>query len=355
MTDGSDDTADAAGDAPGVVEPTSETRDVPARREPIDSLVALFSAERGQELPRRFLSHLVEEERTGFDREDVRAALLIIDDADPDLRRLRFLVRVASEKHQAKFRQPALDLAREAIGGDLRESLFADTARSVAERFASAADHLRLCFRDETKVRRALNVLMLALEVLAVGARLTLEEATPVLRAALEEGTDSAAGPTNPNLARMAHLADPNLTAERLRGVLRMIEPWEQGAREAEQTRDRAAAREARAQDALAEANARVAELERLVESTRAQLADEREEQEALSRQLRDAGSLGESDVAAVRARALSFLEGRLRPVLETAREAGDVEPPRMKVTRRMIADALNDIDEEIAWLTSSA
>jgi predicted nucleic acid-binding Zn-ribbon protein len=132
-----------------------------------------------------------------------------------------------------------------------------------------------------------------------------------------------------------------------------LIEPWEQMAAEARAEREAAARREAVAREDQDDALRRVVERDDEIERLRASLEQARQELAALRDQLRDAGSAGRSDVAGVRARALSFLKGRLRPSLETGREAAEAAQPNERVMRRMIIDTLYEVDREIEWLTS--
>ncbi len=354
--------ADDAAALSSAPEPADEDHAVPTRdlaptaepdSEQITSLIDLFCAEHGQDLPRRFLRYLVDHGKDAFDARDVEDALLIIDDADPDLRRLRFLIRAASRRHKGRFREPALQLARRAVSSDLDGSRFNEHTSAVADRFASTADLLAPRLREAESRRRALSVLLVSIDVLAGGAGLSPEDALPVLRRVLPDPDDTDR-PRNPRLDRMAQLSDPNMTLDRLRGLLDFSEPWERSVSLAQADRSRALSELETSARALADEEATSRRLREEAASLQQELAAKCQEIARLNDQLRDAGALGKSDVSAVRARSLAFLQGRLRPLLETAREAGNLDPPRAAVMKRMVGDAMDDVDGEIQWLTSS-
>jgi hypothetical protein len=348
-----DDTEDTrAANLPEEQSPSNSSSTVEPTLAGPTTLVEMFSA-KGQQLPRRFLAHLAQTDQEHFDRDDVDAVLERIEELDPEFKRLRFLVRVSAEKHHARFHEDALRLARRAIGPQLRTSSMLDSTVPVLQRFESGAKLLAARINEEGPAgRRAFNVLLLGLELLAAGAQLKAEDAVPILRAALADNQDQR--PSNPRRARIAQLADPNLTVERMRSALGLIEPWERTAADAAAEARRAARVADEAGRQQEDAERRSAELGETVSRREADLDHARQEVTALRDQLRDVGHLGESDVAAMRARNLRFLQGRLRPLLDTAREAGDLKPPRDAVMRRMVADALLDIEKEIEWLTSS-
>lgn len=319
----------------------------------IDSLMALFS-EKGSGLPMRFLAHLAEHDRDTFDPDDVADTLLILDDADPELKKLRFLVRAGTLRFSGRYRQPSLDLARKAIRNGLDGSSFDDVSVPAAERLESVVACLASRLRENgPDGRRAFSELMLALEILGAGTALRSEQATPALRRAVGE-SDTLSGDGNVRRARIAGLSEPNMTADRLRGLLELLQPWEQSAAEDRRAALVAGERMRSAEAAVEEAATRVADLEALLRTQEAALEDARRECVELRNQVRDAGALGQSDVASVRARALSAFEGRIRPLLESARDAGELDPPRTKVMRRYIVDLLHDVDKEIEWLRSS-
>lgn len=319
----------------------------------IDSLMAVF-AEKGSGLPKRFLGHLVKTNAQAFDPADVESTLLVVDDADPELKRLRFLVRTASRGFGGDFKQPALDFARRAIRDDIEGSDLDDVTTSPAARLESVVGLLRPRVRDNGPVaRRAFNVMMLTIEILAAGTTLQFEDVTPVLRRALVDPDATEAG-ANLRRARLGRLSDPNLTVDSLRQLLEVMEPSEMAAAEAR----RAAAEAQRASESMREERD-AAQLERnALQQQLANLSEaseqQRQELARLRDQVRDAGALGQSDVAAARARELSLLQGKLRPMLDSVREAGELEPPRTAVIRRYVADVLREIDKEIGWLKSS-
>jgi hypothetical protein len=318
---------------------------------PVTSLPEFLAVQKGEELPRRLLRHMAAEKRERFSREEQAQALALLADADPELRRVRSLLRAARQSYDGAFETTVTDFVRAALVPVVPDS-FRDPSQSPRERFADVVASQTAALRDKATGRRPLNVILLSLEILA-DAGLSMEDAIPLLRDALGEERPSRTGRLNPRRDRLAQLADVQMTPGRLRQRLGLIEPWEQMAAEARAEREAAARREAVAREDQDDALRRVVERDDEIERLRASLEQARQELAALRDQLRDAGSAGRSDVAGVRARALSFLKGRLRPSLETGREAAEAAQPNERVMRRMIIDTLYEVDREIEWLTS--
>jgi hypothetical protein len=318
---------------------------------PIETLDAYFEAAKGDELPRRLLRSMRDQDRTSFSREELDRALALLPSADPDLRRVRSLVRASRQRFDGDFERAALDFARAAIAPMLTRTAFQEVDRPAAERFAEVVADQSLALHDKQTARRALNVMLLALDILA-DAGLSMEDAIPALRRAVASERDQ---PPNPRRERLAQLAAPGITIEQLRRTLSLSEPWERMAADARHGTESAERAEALERQERENAEARVIERQAEIERLERTLQAAQREVELVRNQLRDAGSLGRSDVVAVRARARAFLQGRLRPSLETAREAAENDPPNARVIRRMILDALHEVDKELQWLISLA
>jgi hypothetical protein len=119
-----------------------------------------------------------------------------------------------------------------------------------------------------------------------------------------------------------------------------------------------ARANEAKAYQEAAELRRSVARLEGELGSARteatelsAALEAEKTKVAALERQLQDQRLSGEADHRGTRGRMARFLRGRLLVNLEQAREATEMQPPRVDMTRDLLAQLENEIAGEIAWL----
>jgi hypothetical protein len=119
-----------------------------------------------------------------------------------------------------------------------------------------------------------------------------------------------------------------------------------------------ARANEAKAHQEAAELRRSVARLEGELGAARTEATDlsaaleaEKAMVAALERQLQDQRLSGEADHRATRGRMARFLRGRLLVNLEQAREATEMKPPRVDMTRDLLAQLENEIAGEIAWL----
>lgn len=83
-----------------------------------------------------------------------------------------------------------------------------------------------------------------------------------------------------------------------------------------------------------------------------AELVTARERTAALERQMHDERLSGQGDVRSVRGRAVRFLNGRLHPMLEQAREATELTPPRADVARDILQGLEGEIRGELEWLS---
>lgn len=319
----------------------------------VESLDEYIAIEKGDELPRRLLRHLASQDRLNFTTDEMQRALALLPDADPNLRRVRALVRAARQRYDGKYEPTVLDFARKSIAPILASTGFQDHTRPATARFQEIVASQTRGLHKKADARRSLNVILLALEILA-DAGLSMEDAVPLLRRALAEDREPE-GRSNPRREGLAQLADLRITVDQLRRTLGLIEPWERIATQSRAAREASEREQLAAQSERDEALEQLAQRERAIQELEAALQLAREDAATLRHELRDAGSAGRGDVSAARARTLSFLKGRLRPTLETAREAGEVEPPNERVMRRMLLDALRDVDKEMEWLTSSA
>lgn len=342
-------------EAPAVVSPAASepTEEFPAEdaKRPIKTLPQLFEQDKGGDLPGRLLASMVEDKRSSFTREEIDEALQLVPQFDPQLHRVRALVRTARQKHERRFDRAATDFARMVIAPELGSSGLQDLSRSVEDRFRAVVADQAPRLAEKASGVRALNLILLALEVLS-DAGLTMEQAVPPLREALPEA--QASGSSNPRRDRLARIAKVRITAEQLRQTLALIDPWERDAADARAEAASARRDANRAIAALEDARGTVAERDAVLAQLENELRQVHARVDELQERLRDAGSAGRSDVSSARARTLAMLEGRLRPILEMGREAADADPPRGRVVRRMVSDALLEVDKEIKWLTSS-
>lgn len=344
--------AGRSGDAYG--DPTDEpVADESPASPSIASLDEYIAIEKGDELPRRLLSHLASQERLSFTVEEMQRALALVPEADPNLRRVRALVRAARQRYGGRYEPTVLDFARKSIAPILVNTGLQDHTRPAPARFEEIVASQTPGLHKKADARRSLNVIILALEILA-DAGLSMEDAVPVLRRALAADREPQER-SNPRREGLAQLADLRITVDQLRRTLGLIEPWERIANQSRAAREASVREQLAAQSERDMALEQLAQRDRTIQELGAALEAAREGIAALRHELRDAGSAGRGDVSAARARTLSFLKGRLRPTLETGREAGEVEPPNERVMRRMLLDALRDVDKEIQWLTSSA
>lgn len=319
----------------------------------VESLDEYIAIEKGDDLPRRLLRHLASQDRLHFTVEETQRALALLPEADPNLRRVRALVRAARQRYDGRYEPTVLDFARKSIAPILATTGFQDHTQPATARFQEIVASQTRGLHKKADARRSLNVIILALEILA-DAGLSMEDAVPVLRRALAVDREPQER-SNPRREGLAQLADLRITVDQLRRTLGLIEPWERIATQSRAAGEASAREQLAAQSERDTALEQLAQRERAIQELDAALQIAREDAAALRNELRDAGSAGRSDVLAARARTLSFLKGRLRPTLETAREAGEVEPSNERVMRRMVLDALRDVDKEIEWLTSSA
>ncbi len=133
----------------------------------------------------------------------------------------------------------------------------------AVERFAEVVASEAPQLQDKALTRRALNMILLALEIL-VDAGLSMEAAIPILRGAFPEERQPSES-SNPRRERLAQIADVRMTTNNLRQMLALIEPWRQMAAEAQVECDAARAGERDAKAATAAALEALDDRERTV------------------------------------------------------------------------------------------
>lgn len=193
------------------------------------------------------------------------------------------------------------------------------------------------------------NALMTAVDVLAQQQNLTLERAVSVVRETVGEprGYESKTRKINRRLHRIEFLTWPKNDLKRTQDLLDLFLPWE--------TAQHSAERETRqAKDAVLRATEQVKQREVELEAARSRISALVDELSELGQKLdeerdqkRNVKAHSSADVSRLRSRSLSFLNSRLKGLLETAKEAAEVEPPVIQVTVRHIGRAIQEIEGE--------
>jgi hypothetical protein len=323
--------------------------------EPIRTLAELFISKTAA--PSRLLREMEKGTSWKFADDDVLDALELVPETDPHLARTRLLLHLAIESYDGRFARTTVDFALLAISdeiGGLAGWGQLDDADPVAS-LTVLSERLGRDLRDSKRQRRALNVLMIATDVLSHRRGLSFELAAPVLRTAVGRPPEYERGRSNPRRHRIASVTLPRNDLERVRDLLDLLEPWERDLHASQQA-ERAAASDAHAaREAADQAALRTRELTQEVSALASELEALRQEAAASRDQVQDVRINASADVTELRARTVAFLNTRLRDLLGTAKEACEVEPPSIATSVRLLEQALQELRREVEWLTSSA
>jgi len=314
------------------------------------TLVEYFSAR--SVAPKQFLRRLKAANRWTFEPDDVDEAVRIALESDPDLRRCRSLLHVATlandrqhERGLSAFIDRVLERHLSAAWQPARDD--------PTEVLSIAIEALRPELKGKPS-RRTLNVLLLCVERMGGRPGLQLDAVVDALGGAVGDPAPHARKPSDHTRARVAAITDPGLGASELRAWLALSSDLRRWARRAQQDAETARAELAATADDLASAQQRLADLRTEVDGKAAQLAQARQEIGTLAARVEESRMVGRHGRSQVQARVEDALRTRVVPLLTTADEALGVEPPRVAVAREKLGFAIEAIDDEISWLASS-
>jgi hypothetical protein len=323
--------------------------------QPVRSLVELFTIKGAT--AGRLLRELEKGTSWKFADEDVETALALLPSGDPNLARTRQLLHDGIETREGRFARAAGDFALQVIAPDL-EGLSAWPQVEGAEPVVALrefATSITVGLRDPKRQRRAHNALMIAVDFLSHRRGLSFEDAAPVLRETVGRPPEYERDRSNPRRHRIASVTLPRNDLESVRDLLDLLQPWEQELDEARRLERATSSRIEVAERAADEATRDRKRLEDEVALLRAELETARQEVEASRDRVQDVRIHASADVTELRTHSVAFLNTRLRDLLATAKEACEVQPARTPTAIRLLEQAIQELQKEVAWLRSSA
>ncbi len=291
-----------------------------------------------------------------FQAADRKIGLALARETDHDLSKTRRLLFEAIQAEESRYSHVAADFALEVAADDLAELTLLPPGEGVvpADALRELADSLEISSLEGTKRRRAVNLLMMIVDVLYVKTAIDVDEALPIILGAVGSPPKPARGPRNIRRNRIATLTDPVNGQRRIQSLVELVEPWHD---QVVNLRRSASAAESAAASALQDLDAAQTEIEELrseLRSAASKLTDALDRVAQLTADLKNSQVRANVDDDALRKRVSVFMNSRLKDLITTAREASEVEPARSATTVRLLAQAIDELDKEIAWLRSS-
>jgi len=340
---------------PSQVSSTSGAKPKRPKREPLLTLREFYGVKNSN--PARFLNDLREGNVWDFNREDVDAALGLLDESDPKFSRTTALAVAAVTEKDGRFTRTTLAFVQEAAHARLvRNPRYArregESERSSEDRFRSLVRTQTERLADAKKRPEALNLLLASALHMVYAERLPTEVVIVELAGALDEQSKLT---TDADLARVAHLVGAGKSgAAELRRQLQLMLPWIDAARKA-----RASAEDEAARARLLDANLDTSQQEldvtaqRLTDTAR-DLQAAQAEIDTLKAALVAAQHHNAHDLRETRGRVAGALNGRLVDLIATIKDALEVEPPRLTVAREKVEIAQEELERQLEWLRSS-
>lgn len=310
----------------------------------------------------RFLSALKKNNVTKLQDEDVQHCFSIIEEHDPECARILELIYHAASEDSLPAKK-SLDFANQACRQQLLKHYEIDVRpdNDKSENFSRAAEKLKPFIAVKKTDVRAFNLLK-ALAIWQSRNR-NLDEADifRVLIGELLEKKEDLKPPSEKIPISLALLMRPRNKITLMIDMLRIAQSGyvrAQRAREIEQNERRQKDLESKkAQEYLDELIQLRRELEIKnveVAALKAQLATAEDEIARQSEILTQEQALNVHGQAEIRGRLRVFLETKLTPLLDTAHEFAELDPPRKNIVIERLEIAKQEIQGEIAWLKSS-
>lgn len=344
--------------------PAATTQDSPAsgakpkrpKREPLLTLREFYGAKNAN--PGRFLNDLRQGNIWDFTRDDVEAALGLLDESDPKFSRTAALAVAAIAEKDGRFTRTILAFVQEAAHARLVRNPRYTHGEGASER--SSEDRFRSLVRSQSerlaaakKRPEALNLLLASALHMVYAERLPTEVVIVELADALDEHSKLT---TDADLARVAHLAASGKSgASELRLQLQLVLPWIDAARKARASAEDEVARARLLEEKLDTSQQDLDTTARRMADTARDLRAAQAEIEALKAELVAAQHHNAHDLRETRGRVAGALNGRLVDLIQTIKDALEVEPPRLAVAREKVEVAQDELERQLEWLRSSA
>jgi hypothetical protein len=324
--------------------------------EPVTTLTDYFHRKRYR--PSRFLADLEEGNIWSFSEEDQTSALGLSAELDPKFTRTLSLAAAALQARDVRFRRPILHFVWRSteqrlrdnpryIGGGLSKT------PDVVERLHGISRALTKGLEESKPRVESLNILM------AAALWLHYSEDLP-LRAIVDElvSTISAL----PRIRRPDDAALAGYVGEQGRAgpkallpLIGLLEPWieqaKRAARHAAAEQDHAE----KATDALERTREALERVEAENAALRTSLEGARAAATSAEEQLRAGQTHHEHGMNQLRSQIAFALDGRLAELLDTAKDALELDEPRVHVAQEKLAIAAEELQRQAEWLRSSA
>jgi hypothetical protein len=341
-------------ETPEAKTPRPRKTKVPA--EPVTTLAGYFT--RKTYGPARFLKDLAEANIWVFSHEDRTTALDLAKSADAKFTRTINLAAAALQAPDTRFRLPVLEFVWLSAEQRLRENPRYMAAREAqssdpTKRLQAIGSALEPGLQDSKRRVESLNLLL--------AAALWLQDSTELgMQVIVDEVVSSVI--SIPRLRRpddralVAHIAEKTRSGPKAAlPLVGLLEPWidnaKQSARRASSEAERAdTATEAleRTDDALEQAQTEISALRKSVEEARAEATRAVEQSQAER-------THHEHTMNRLRSQVSTLLTGRLTDLLTTAREALELDEPRVRVAQEKLEIAAAELEKKAEWLRSSA
>jgi hypothetical protein len=313
------------------------------------SLVALLTDKHAR--PGQLLRWLAEAEGAAITAEDRAAAVALIPKHDATLKQTRALYHEARTTRSGIAAGQVAAFVNDVLAAELDGVVQWPPSGAAADVLVEIATALAPQLRAKSFEQRSLGVLMLATAALADLHLLETDQAVGSLRLALGEPAPYQREPRNPRIIRVNQLTDPRFKAEDVRAWIDVAHPAIAGLQAARGDAERAAARARALEEQQSELRRELDAAHADAEALRRELEASQARTGELERGIEDARAVGRLDQAGIRAQTIDFLDGRLAPLLSTAREALELDTPRAHIALDKVHTALDALEQETEWL----
>jgi len=325
-----------------------------AAPKPMLTLAEFFS--RRAATPARFLKDVRVNNIWGFATEDIAEALEALGKSDPKFARTTGLASAALAEKDGRFATPCLDFAREASLARLRLNpryiaLDLDALESAEDRFQAIARALEGRLETAKQRPEALNLLLSTALYMVNKENLSAESAMLALVQALGARAEHGSRADVTRLAALVAVA--NSTKPGLMPVLQLSLPWIEASRDTAAQADESRSRAERLDAELAEMTKQHEDAVGKLRRVQSELDAAHEQVEGLRRAEVVTQEQRAHDLREMRGTIAGSLRGKLTGAIATARDALELDPPRIPVAQEKLEIAQQELERQLEWLKS--
>ena len=285
----------------------------------------------------KFLSTLKKNEVRELQDEDIDGCLKNLNDTDPDfIKTLDILYRTIDTK--TPLERQCIDFVQRACRQNININFDGKDVNTV---FDDAVRKLRPTLDDKKVDTLSFNLLKSLGILLCHRRNLDDEKATELLAKVLISENKRERSILFRQDIKFKEFT--NILQIAKKGITKAISAQEQMLREKQQREN--------LRNQLNRAKEELQSKDREIEKLKADIANSESENRSLEQKIRDDQAISIHEKGELRGRSRVFLEKKLTPLLETAHEFSELEPPRKSIIIERLEMAMEEIRREIEWL----